>query len=180
MLGKFEEQPRPRGGWNSDWNRAGEERGREDSRCPQTPCCVPGQEETAGSIGAPCALHGHTGWSGTEDRKVNDQTFQSLERPLREITRESGWVNGATEGTASDKAWKVSEEGPSEHKGEGGGCRRALHTLAPPSSHEPLGGGVSPLFLFYRLRRWLPRSHTHCPQVVELGSSPNLWGLKPC
>lgn len=43
------------------------------------------------------------GSRGTEERQADTQTFQSPERPLKEITRESGWVHGAAEGTASDR-----------------------------------------------------------------------------
>lgn len=65
MLGGFEEQPREQCDWNSDWNRAREERGRANGRRPWRPGCVPGTGETAeNKTGMPGDFHGHTGQSG--------------------------------------------------------------------------------------------------------------------
>lgn len=105
MLGDFEEQPREQCDWKSDWNRERKERGKANGRRPRRPGCVPGTEETAENKteARPETSTVIRGSRGTEERQADTQTFQSPERPLKEITRESGWVHGAAEGTASDR-----------------------------------------------------------------------------
>lgn len=105
MLGVFQKQPRAWCDWNSDWNREMEERGRENGRCPRRACWVPGIREIAENKTegrpAPSSIV-QDSWR-MEEKPGKKQTFQSLERPLKEITRRSGWVRGAAEGTASDR-----------------------------------------------------------------------------
>lgn len=105
-----------------DWNRARKERGRAKGRFFRGPAVVQARE-SAEDRPVSCTLGAPGRQRAMRSKHIGNST-QSLERALREVTRELGWDGVAGRGQLR-QGQEGSEAGPSGQRAAGGGSTNA-------------------------------------------------------